>query len=200
MPDRFEIPELGLYGQLGVDYRVRWKAGKFPMLIMAPHGGKIEPGTSQLAEKIAGQDFWFYAFEGIRKRENYRYLHIPSTFFDEPKWKFISKKVYSTVALHGLNTNEGVIILGGKYTEGRCIVRKVLEEQGFQVIFSDRSDIAGINDKNVVNINRFGKGIQVEIGRAIRMDEESCVFQEFVKAMIKSLRILMELWTAEELL
>ncbi len=199
-PDGFKIPELGLSGQLGVDYRVRWKAGRFPLLIMAPHGGKIEPGTSQLAEKIAGRDFWFYAFEGIRKRENYRRLHIPSTFFNEPTWKVISRMVYSTVTIHGLNTNEKTIILGGRYKDGCYLVKNVLEEHGFSVTFSSRLDIAGMSKKNVVNINQSGKGIQVEIGRAIRMDEGSCVFREFAKAMVKGLHMLMKLWTAEGIL
>ena len=34
-------------------------------LIMAPHGGKIEKGTSELASAIAATDYSLYLFEGL---------------------------------------------------------------------------------------------------------------------------------------
>jgi phage replication-related protein YjqB (UPF0714/DUF867 family) len=43
--------------------------------VIAPDGGSIEPGTSEIALKIAGLDFSFYAFEGRRKQHN-NCLHI----------------------------------------------------------------------------------------------------------------------------
>jgi phage replication-related protein YjqB (UPF0714/DUF867 family) len=52
-------------------------------IAVAPHGGKIEPGTSEIARKIAGAGFSFYASEGRKKQHN-KSLHITSTRFDEP--------------------------------------------------------------------------------------------------------------------
>jgi len=46
--------------------------------VIAPHGGKIEPRTSEIARAIAGEDFNLYLFEGIKKRGNYAALHITS--------------------------------------------------------------------------------------------------------------------------
>ncbi len=44
--------------------------------VIAPHGGKIEPGTSEIARGIAGNEHTFYTFRGLRKDGNKRYLHI----------------------------------------------------------------------------------------------------------------------------
>ncbi len=42
----------------GRDYRVRINLKDGPVLVMAPHGGKIEPGTAEIAEAIAGHDYF----------------------------------------------------------------------------------------------------------------------------------------------
>ena len=46
-------------------------------LVMAPHGGWIEPYTTELAQAIAGEDFSFYTFKGVKERGN-RHLHLTS--------------------------------------------------------------------------------------------------------------------------
>jgi poly-gamma-glutamate hydrolase-like protein len=51
--------------------------------LVAPHGGGIEPGTSELADAIAASDLSFYTFEGLKPSGNTD-LHITSTRFDEP--------------------------------------------------------------------------------------------------------------------
>jgi phage replication-related protein YjqB (UPF0714/DUF867 family) len=51
--------------------------------IIAPHGGKIEPGTSEIAAAIAGDDYSLYRFQGLRDRPREE-LHITSAKFDEP--------------------------------------------------------------------------------------------------------------------
>ena len=53
------------------------------LAIIAPHGGGIEPGTSEIARAIASNRFSFYAFEGLKKEGN-EVLHITSALFDEP--------------------------------------------------------------------------------------------------------------------
>ena len=54
------------------------------IVILAPHGGKIEPGTSELARAVAGSDIALYLFEGVKPSGN-RALHVTSTNFDEPR-------------------------------------------------------------------------------------------------------------------
>ena len=84
IPDKYaSFADLEKGERLGVDYRVRSVSRKARTAIVAPHGGRIEPGTSEIAEAIALEDLSFYAFEGIKRRNNGR-LHITSTGFDEP--------------------------------------------------------------------------------------------------------------------
>ncbi|MEW4468965.1 poly-gamma-glutamate hydrolase family protein [Parasphingorhabdus sp. JC815] len=48
------------------------------------HGGWIEPGTSEIAESIAGTEYSFYDFEALRHGAHEDY-HRTSHKFDEPK-------------------------------------------------------------------------------------------------------------------
>src|SRR5882724_11484201 len=83
-------------------------------LLLSRHtGGGIEPGTSELAEAIAGADMSFYAFEGLKKKGN-GILHITSSRFDEPKAVFLVNASPRVVALHGeLDCRDQVVFLGG---------------------------------------------------------------------------------------
>ena len=68
--------------------------------IIAPHGGKIERGTSELARAIGGTDYRIYCFEGTKPNNN-RDLHITSTNFDEPEGVKLVSACDRVVALHG---------------------------------------------------------------------------------------------------
>lgn len=86
--------ELSARYREGVDYRVRAINRSSPVVVLAIHGGKIEVGTTELAEQIAGSDLSFYTFEGLRPeapndvglrpRRN-GVLHLTSHHFDEPR-------------------------------------------------------------------------------------------------------------------
>jgi phage replication-related protein YjqB (UPF0714/DUF867 family) len=67
---------------------------------MAIHGGKIEPGTSSLAKRIAGDTFNYYSFSGRKWRHNWG-LHITSTAFDEPVALSFASSSAVVVTLHG---------------------------------------------------------------------------------------------------
>ena len=81
-------------------YRVRSRPRRATIAVIAPHGGRIEPGTSEIARKIAGVDFSFYAFEGRKKQHNNR-LHITSTRFDEPICLALVAGAECIIAIHG---------------------------------------------------------------------------------------------------
>ena len=66
------------------DYKVFSRPRGSEVIIIAPHGGGIEPGTSEIAEAIAGDNFSLYCFEGLKANCN-KILHIKSINFDEPK-------------------------------------------------------------------------------------------------------------------
>jgi phage replication-related protein YjqB (UPF0714/DUF867 family) len=50
----------------GVDFSIRVMPLETSAAIIAPHGGMIEPGTSDIAAAIAGNDYGLYCFEGLR--------------------------------------------------------------------------------------------------------------------------------------
>jgi phage replication-related protein YjqB (UPF0714/DUF867 family) len=91
MADRYKnFLELATKETQSIDFRVRLQQRTGKAVVLAPHGGGIEPGTSEIAEAIAGADLSFYAFEGIKPADN-RILHITSTRFDEPQGKVLAE-------------------------------------------------------------------------------------------------------------
>jgi phage replication-related protein YjqB (UPF0714/DUF867 family) len=85
----------------GIDYRVCMIDRAAPVAVIAPHGGTIEPGTSELATTIAGESYSLYCFEGLRPRPH-RDLHITSTNFDEARCLHLIAKHNFVVSVHGL--------------------------------------------------------------------------------------------------
>jgi len=68
-----------------IDFRIyAFKREGSSTVIVAPHGGAIEPGTSEVAKKVANNALSLFIFEGIKSKDNKR-LHITSTNFDEPR-------------------------------------------------------------------------------------------------------------------
>src|SRR5438034_10673680 len=76
MADKYaSFSELAMSELEGRDFQVRLRKRNGVAAVIAPHGGGIEPGTSELADVIAASDFSFYAFEGIKAAGNRRNLH-----------------------------------------------------------------------------------------------------------------------------
>ena len=46
---------------VGIDFRILGRRAGAALAIVAPHGGGIEPATSEIADAIAAEDFSFYA-------------------------------------------------------------------------------------------------------------------------------------------
>ena len=66
MPDKYSsFAVLARHQIEGQDYRILFRKRNGARVIIAPHGGGIEPGTTEIADAIAGNDLSFYAFEGI---------------------------------------------------------------------------------------------------------------------------------------
>jgi phage replication-related protein YjqB (UPF0714/DUF867 family) len=87
-------------------------------LVLAPHAGGIEPGTSELAEAIAARTCSLYMFEGL-KRTNNCDLHITSTHFDEPDCLIALGRSDTVLAIHGEDSDTSVTYIGGRDREGR---------------------------------------------------------------------------------
>ena len=70
------------------------------VIAIAPHGGKIEVLTSEIARRIAGSDFSYYSFTGAKPDHN-RDLHITSHRFDEPMAVALVARHQWVVSIHG---------------------------------------------------------------------------------------------------
>jgi phage replication-related protein YjqB (UPF0714/DUF867 family)/GNAT superfamily N-acetyltransferase len=152
----------------GRDYVVRIRAvGGAPFVIAAPHGGGIEPGTSEVADAIAGREYSFCAFEGIGSADNRR-LHVTSTRFDEPRCLALAGAGGRVVTIHGMAMEAPVVELGGLDHGligrlGRALVRR-----GFDARLAEARGIRGLDPGNLCNRGAGGAGVQLELSLGLR--------------------------------
>lgn len=159
--------ELQIHEQENIDYRIKVREGRYPVLIMSPHGGKIEPFTADIAGWLAGDDFGLYVFEGIKAANN-QDLHITSHNFDEPRALMATALADIVLTVHGLrNKVEEYIMVGGLDIELANGLQTALMEAGFAVREAE-AQYRGQRPSNICNRSRRGKGIQLEITFALR--------------------------------
>ena len=137
------------------------------VLILAPHGGWIEPFTAELARAVAGNDLSFYAFQGLRDRGNPR-LHLTSHRFDEPLALRAASSASFVLAIHGERSRQDSFVMVGGLWEGfRKRMRTGFQEAGFRVE-RPRDGLGGVNPENICNRGVSGMGGQLEISEALR--------------------------------
>lgn len=158
--------ELSIYEQEGISYQREFRKRRSGFAIIAPHGGGIEPGTSEIAMAIAGAEFSYYTFGGIRQEGN-RQLHITSTLFDEPTCLQIVNDSEIVVAIHGCEGDEKVIYMGGLHDELKTRLINVLVKEGFDAHLAE-VNYAGSQLQNVCNRGRLRHGVQIEISEGLR--------------------------------
>jgi phage replication-related protein YjqB (UPF0714/DUF867 family) len=149
------------------DYRIRYRIGCSGIAILGIHGGDIEPGTTRIADAIAGQEHSFYSFEGIKSRGN-RSLHITSTRFDEPTALEIICDSEIIISIHGCTGMEPMVFLGGLDAELKHQILQELQKSGFQTMECSESHFSGIDYANICNLCGRGMGVQIEISRGLR--------------------------------
>ncbi len=153
----------------GIDYGVFVRRAEPAFAIVAPHGGGIEPGTSEIADAIAFQRWSFYAFEGLKRAGN-RVLHITSTCFDEPMCLVLLSDTSRVVTIHGEESDddgEGVFV-GGRDLELGTSIGALLKAQGFDVRTHPDPNLQGLDPKNICNRGTAGKGVQLELSHSVR--------------------------------
>ena len=150
-----------------IDFRRRIKQRNSGWLIIAPHGGGIEPGTSELAIAIARFNHSLYMFEGIKKSDN-KILHIPSTQFDDPQLLKLLKSSNGTIAIHGCSGNEQIAYVGGLQDDTRDKIIARLSENGINATISSNPSLQGRDMTNICNRNSTGKGVQIELTEGLR--------------------------------
>lgn len=170
MTDKYRnFHALSLSETAGVDFRIHLARAEEAFALVAPHGGGIEPGTSEIAEAIAGERYSFYSFEGLKRSGNSD-LHITSTRFDEPACVSLIAQSDIVVTIHGEAggaTDEAVFVGGGDEARGELIA-KALKDAGFAAGPQPDKDLRGLEPCNLCNRGRTAAGVQLELSRALR--------------------------------
>jgi phage replication-related protein YjqB (UPF0714/DUF867 family) len=174
------------------DYRIRIELRDPRVLIMAPHGGKIEPTTGEIAAAIAEDDYSFYCFEGLKTDS--RPLHIESHLFDEPRALQVVQKADVVISIHGqIDQKEEFVMVGGLNDSLRSEITRELEGAGFQTrVPTER--LMGTDSQNICNRGKLRRGVQLEVSRKVRdlLKTNLELLQVFAEAVRKAIQIYLD--------
>lgn len=156
--------------------------------VIAPHGGGIEVGTSELCLAIAGYhpatlavtptggpvyDYWM--FEGLRSSNNGE-LHVTSKNCDDPYARSLCAGARYAVALHGCTTAQAglsdgtqAVLVGGLDGTLKGHLIEELRAVGIQAIdAAPYADLNGDHVDNIANRTLLGMGGQMELTTPLR--------------------------------
>jgi phage replication-related protein YjqB (UPF0714/DUF867 family) len=157
-------------------------------VILAPHGGGIERGTSELCLAVAGYhpanlpitppagvtyDYWM--FEGIRDGGNGD-LHVTSTGCDDLVAVRLCAGALGALSLHGFkpenldppkSPDEQRVLIGGCDTLLRDLLEDALRRVDLPVEAAV-GEIDGDSVCNIVNRTMRGRGAQLELSEPLR--------------------------------
>jgi len=156
--------DLAAHEAEGADFRVVVKEGRSGIVIVAPHGGKIETHTSAIAAAIASEDHALYLFEGCADRDNRR-LHVTSENFDEPRGRDIVERSRLAVGVHGASGAEDFVIVGGRNARAKALLLAALEK--FGATGAGPAHLLGNSPGNICN-RAEDSGVQLEISLGLR--------------------------------
>lgn len=164
---------------LNRDFRVAFGDSKIELcLLIAPHGGGIEPGSSEIMRMVAEVGGWaWYELAGFLRKGNNDALHISSTNFDEPTLKRVLPQAGFVIAFHGASeSREPIVYVGGKWKLGRRTVIEsingTVRKHGIQAVdamdHATAEHLRGSDDSNITNLGKRSEGIQLEFSREAR--------------------------------
>ena len=186
--DRYRsYSELAEHEVEGTDFTITVFRRPFSAVaVIAPHGGKIESRTSEIARAIAGEDFNLYLFEGIKKRGNSA-LHITSRRFDEPSCLELLSTCSFVIAIHGCVGGDERVLLGGLDNILKDKVAAELRQAGVNVQ-NDGHSFQATDPNNICNRGQSNRGVQLEVTRALRGSANARRVAEAMRAVLLSLQ------------
>jgi phage replication-related protein YjqB (UPF0714/DUF867 family) len=168
MIDRYSnFAELSRNERDGEDFAILVRHRDSRFAIIAPHGGGIEPGTIDIADALAGSEFSFYAFKGIKKTGN-RALHLTSNRFDEPTGVTVAASAIVVISIHGSRDSGDTVLIGGRNEALKQRIIEALGAAGFTAEISAAPGLRGQDPANICNRGTGGEGVQLEIARGLR--------------------------------
>ena len=189
------------------DYTILYRELPSKIAIMAPHGGGIEPGTIDIADYLAGCDYTFYAFKGLKESGN-KILHINSNTFDEPIALMAAQNADIVVSIHGATDKSETVYIGGTNQELMQIIVHALRLGGFDATISEIPGLRGIKPENICNRCKIKKGVQIELSRGLRetlfdnlsqrsLRSKTIVFYQFVNILKEAISLFLRKFFAE---
>lgn len=156
--------------------------------ILAPHGGGIETGTSELCLAVAGyhpadlaptsangafHDYWM--FEGLLSTGNAR-LHVTSTNCDDTVARAVAAGSLNAIGLHGCKPEQAdlpagtqAVLVGGRNTALKSCLLTRLTAAGLQAIDANSvPDLNGDEPANIANRTLLAAGAQLELTTPLR--------------------------------
>ena len=143
------------------NFVIRSRKRRSKVTVISPHGGFIEPGSSAIAEAVAGRTFNFFDFQGLQVEKPWE-LHVTSTKFRHPVLDEMLSRSSHAVSIHGMGVVDSWNIwLGGLNTSLKTRVEEALTKEGFSVL-TEFPKYKGADPRNVVNLASC-KGVQLEL-------------------------------------
>jgi phage replication-related protein YjqB (UPF0714/DUF867 family) len=142
-------------------------------LLVAPHGGGIEPGTSEILRALTDLGDWaWYEFAGFLRNGNKEALHITSTQFDEPTLLTLLPRTNFVLTIHGASeTGDQVAYVGGNWDAGRATITEMINaataKHGIHALEAP-AHLRGAEPTNLTNRGKLAQGIQLEFSRGAR--------------------------------
>jgi phage replication-related protein YjqB (UPF0714/DUF867 family) len=168
----------------GTDFSTTvWERLESGVLIIAPHGGSIEIGTSELAALFAGEDYSLFTFDGRKARGRNRDLHITSHNFDHPECVALAARHSVVLAVHGCKGESSQIYIGGLDTKLTALLTQCLRAAGFAAT-SEGHRYPGRNPLNICNRGARGRGVQLELTLDLRGPATRAVIAPIVRGAI----------------
>jgi len=168
MADKYkDFEDLAKSEKENVDFQIQCRHLGSEIAIIAPHGGGIEPGTSEIAKAVSAEDLSFYAFEGIKTTGN-KILHITSTRFDEPRCLALVESTLRVITIHGDDSQSESVYVGGLDTATVERIISSLLARGFSAERHPKPHKRGESLSNICNKGRDRIGVQIEIAEGLR--------------------------------
>ncbi|MFB7796714.1 MULTISPECIES: poly-gamma-glutamate hydrolase family protein [unclassified Streptomyces] len=156
--------------------------------VIAPHGGGIETGTSELCLAIAGyhpadlsvtpaggpvHDYWM--FEALRSSDN-GVMHVTSIHCDDTVARSLCAGSLNVLSLHGCTPSQAgleagarAVLVGGLNTTLKQYLLGAFKTAGIRAVDAvGEEELAGVSPQNIVNRTLLGMGAQLEITTDLR--------------------------------